>query len=414
MITSRSLWVKALAVVTAAGTLVFAFQNCGKAGFDQALDQVPTGTIDAMSTAAPFAFDASFDQISYNSCSGGNLSPTNGFFTLKAGAYGAGGVRVRPAFIDYAKTKLKPIYPETHITVEQIKQFVVGTPENAEAQLQMALRTQGAPQQVLSPSGSGTPTPGKDLISFLMDLTDDRIMEPLFRNAGATFNYFPLAPESNQRTMEGAFTYNANEADAKGFREKLDTVFLSLTYSAFRDSPGRARMPSGVAANSNLAYGRGYQLRFGQEIAYSTNGGTGTPNPLNPLNTLAQVTEVNYENPSLGTGANWVCDIDQRFLIVRKADAVNCPLDSFERLRDPDYRRRLEIVRRHLRADQWDVSVDRHCVVPKLGSCYATTSGDEAPVEYDQRNECYQNVDGLANPRLTNHCAQYVSICLRQ
>jgi hypothetical protein len=424
MIGTRSFWLKSLSVVGASGLLLFAFQNCGKAGFDQALETVPLGTVDAASSSAPFAFDATFDQITYNSCFGQGLTTSQGFFTLKAGAYSTGGVSVRSEFVDYAKTSLKPIYPATVVTVEQMKQFVVGTTENAEAQLQMALRYRGAPQKMVSPSGGNAPVLGTDFSNLLMDLTDDRMMEPIFRNAGTSISYFPLGLDATQRTLESKINYNTSETVAMAFRATMESdALLSLTYTAFRDAPGRARMPANSGANESLAYGRGYALRFAQEIAPLTTllaGGYAIPNAKNPNNFLVQVSEVNLENPAIAPAANWTCDASQRFTIVRAVDAVNpsspgyCPADSFESMRDVNYRKQLEIVRRHLPPDQWDVSISRHCAVPKSGSCYLNSSGAEEPVEYDQRNECYQNVQGFQNAAITNRCAQFISICIRQ
>jgi hypothetical protein len=67
-----------------------------------------------------------------------------------------------------------------------------------------------------------------------------------------------------------------------------------------------------------------------------------------------------------------------------------------------------------LPASQWDVSIDRRCVVPKSGSCYNNAGGTaEEAVEYDQSLECYQGLQGLANPAIAKRCAQYISICLR-
>lgn len=431
MMINRSMGLKALAVAGAAGILIFGFQNCGKAGFDEALDQVPMGQVDAASSAAPFAFDATFDQITYNSCAGRGLSSDKGFFTLKAGAYEQGGVSVRPAFIEYAKSKLKPIYPATTVSVEQIKQFVVGTTENAEAQLQMSLRYEGAPQKLLSPPTGGAPAASVDFINLLTDLTDDRMMEPIFRNAGTKFNYFPLGMDSNQRILEGRITYNNDDGMSDFVRTQLhNNVNLSLTYSAFRETPGLARQPAGVAPTANVAYGRAYSLKFAPEVApmtYALNGGNRVlPNIKNPANIVSQIQEINLENPAISAGAIWQCPENLRFTIVRAQDAIpvngatSCPKDDYGSIGDAEYRRKLEIVRRHLRPDQWDVSIHGNCVVPKQGSCYKSETGIEEKVEYNQAIECYQNVaeyadaSPLPDGTTKKRCAQFVSICIRQ
>src|SRR3990167_6782008 len=103
----RSKLVKSLSAVIAAGLLISAFQNCGKAGFDDAIDD---SSIDMASKdeTSPFAYNATFDQITYNSCFGAGLSTNAAYFTIKAGAYDGGGVNLTQNFIADAKTKLTP------------------------------------------------------------------------------------------------------------------------------------------------------------------------------------------------------------------------------------------------------------------------------------------------------------------
>ncbi|WP_413289350.1 hypothetical protein [Bdellovibrio sp. HCB337] len=428
----RSNLVKSLSAALAAGILIFAFQNCGKAGFDDALaeDNVDMASKD---TAAPFAFDSTFDQITYNSCFGAGLTSNPAYFTLKAGAYDNGGVKLTQNFITYANSSLKPQYPATTVTVEQMKAYVGETQENASPTLQMALRTRGSPQQIRNPSGS-TPALGVDYMNLMTDLTDDRIMEPIFRGLGGVVNYFPLALNQSQRVMEAKLTYNGNEGLAYSLRNDLsNNGMLSLTYTAAGTSPFAARLPASATStnsagqtvtNTTIAYGRGYNLAFAADIAPATqriaNNAAVQPNSRNPNNILVGVNEINLENPSVASGGVWSCAQGRRYLIVRADDAANtaspgyCPAESVDRMGDANYRRELEIIRRHLPPEQWHVNVDRRCVYPKAGSCYKNTSGTtDEPVEYNQANECYQGIQGLANPAITNRCAQYVTVCLR-
>ncbi len=84
------------------------FQNCGKAGFDSNLDsELDAGLSDAelsakygSSTAAkvkdiPFAPEATFDTITYNSCADDHLGSNPAFTSLKAGAYKTGGIKLK-------------------------------------------------------------------------------------------------------------------------------------------------------------------------------------------------------------------------------------------------------------------------------------------------------------------------------
>jgi hypothetical protein len=423
----RSYILKASAVVAGGCLMLFGFQNCGKAGFDQALDTTSMGTVDAKSASAPFAYNSTFDSIAYNSCAGRGANNKPGFFTFSAGSFAAGGINVRQDFLNYAKSNLKPVYPATAITVEQLKQFVAGTPESAEANLQMSLRVNGAPNQPITPSGAA-PVAGYDYVNLLMDLTDDRMMEPVFRAMGGVANYFPLGISPATRVLSGNISYNADVGMAEGVRISLTgQSMLALTYTGLRASAGYAARTPASATTTNtagvtstdqsVAYGKGYKLTFSQDIAPFTRVISGVANPqpdlLNPRNILREVQEVDLENPAASSGPGWTCDEGLRFAIVRTQDGpAACPPDSFDRLADPGYRAVLEIARRHLRPDQWDISVDRRCVVPKSGSCYLDDSGVEKVPEYNQANGCYYHVDGIGR-NTTNYCAEYVSICTR-
>jgi hypothetical protein len=414
----RSNLVKSFSIAIAGAVLVFAFQNCGKAGFDSALESsIETATKDA---TVSFAYNATFDQITYNSCFGAGLSSNPAYFTIKAGAYDSGGVNLTSTFISDAKTKLTPQYPSTTVTVEQMKAFVGETSENASATLQMALRTRGSPQQIRNPTGS-SPALGTDYINLLTDLTDDRIMEPIFRALGGVVRYFPLALNQTQRFLDAKITYNNDEGVAYSLRNDLsNNGMLALTYTAASSSSAfAARIPAATSTDTSVAYGRGYIMNFAADIAPMTQIITGQtavqPNSKNPNNILVSVSEVNLQNPSVGSGATWACAQARRYLIVKTEDAATyCPMDSVDRMADAGYRRELEIIRRHLPPEQWNISVDRRCVVPKSGSCYKNSAGTlEEPVEYNQANECYQGIQGLANPAITKRCAQYVTVCLR-
>jgi hypothetical protein len=414
----RSKLLMSFSTACAVGVLLFAFQNCGKAGFDDALDESSIDTASTDSTV-PFAYSATFDQITYNSCFGTGLNTNPAYFTIKAGAYEGGGVNLTQAFIADLNAKLKPQYPSTTVTVEQMKSFVGETTENISPTLQMALRTRGSPQQIRNPSGT-TPTAGVDFVNLMSDLTDDRIMEPIFRALGGVVNYFPLALNQSQRVMEAKLIYNNDEGMAYSLRNDLaNNGMLALTYTAAGSSSAfAARMP-GSTTDASLAYGRGYVMSFAADIAPMTqtinNQIAVQPHSKNPNNILVNVSEVDLQNPSGASGVVWTCHQARRYLIVKAEDAAGyCPMDSITRMEDQNYRRELEIIRRHLPAEQWNVSVDRRCVVPRSGSCYKNSSGTaEEPVEYNQVNECYQGIQGLANPAITKRCAQYVTVCLR-
>ncbi|MBX3033751.1 MAG: hypothetical protein KF865_07465 [Bdellovibrionaceae bacterium] len=423
-------------VIVAALLLSVSFQNCGKAGFD-GQDPLSLDLSSSDLTGTPFAFDATFDQISYNSCAASNLAGYSGFYTLMAGAYQSGGVWTTAEFKNYmsgASAPVKPIYPATTLTVDQIKQHLASTPENVEAIPQMALRLRTNIQQVRTPNSSGA-TEGLDYISMLGDLTDDRWMHPLVNDPGSAL-FFNLAP-NNARRLEARLTYNKDEGLAKGLRMDLSSSsVLALTFRDRADmgDATRVRVPYvtkpdgtvGPTGDSTVGFGRGYYLTFDRGLSQYTRairatvdpGSVPVPHTLNPDNLLTEIREVNLRTPSAGTTATWACPESRRYVVVQPGDADQyCPQDPFVYMNDPAYRLEYEIVRRHLKSENWRISIQYRCVVPIEGSCYVTRepSGAAPMIEYDQTQPCYQSVSDVSygNPIPTKRCAQYVSFCNR-
>lgn len=385
------------------------FQNCGKAGFDAetGIDELAESTITSTkNTEAPFAFQATFDQISYMSCIGGDANK-DAFYSVKAGGYENGGLKISDAFMSYAKGKLPVIYPETTVTISQLKQYLSETPANVGASPQLSMRLRTDLRSIFSANGSSGAY-GVDYFNILIDPTDDRIMDPLFRYSGFT-NYFGLAP-SNSRIFESKLNYGTNEASSYQFRKMLRSQgVLALTYA---DSISNSD-PRGLQSTFSRAYGRGYILDFraagSTSYAYATEAA------------MYSVREMDLLNST--TSGTWACAAADQFKIVRiadragAADYAGCPMDAASRMLDAGYRRRMERVRRHLKAEYWDVSIDNACAVPKMGECYSSDAA-RSGVEYRVGAACYDGVyaaDGVygANPPL-RRCAQYVSFCFRQ
>ena len=165
--------------------------------------------------------------------------------------------------------------------------------------------------------------------------------------------------------------------------------------------------PRGLQSTFSRATGRGYLVDFRQagttSYAYATEA------------VMYSVKEMDLST-SVASGT-WVCATADQFKIVRVADRSICPLDPATRLNDAVYRRRMERVRRHLKAEYWDVSLDSNCAVPKIGECY-TSDAAKSGVEYTPTAACYDGVnagDGVygASPP-AKRCAHYASFCFRQ
>lgn len=407
----KATW-RAAGGILASFVLIVSFQNCGKAGFDSELDSnLDVGLSDAELTAKygsstgakvasiPFAFEAGFDTITYNSCADSHLRNNNAFFSIKAGAYTSGGIKIADRFFDYADTNFKPVYPETSLTANQYKEYLADSPVNAGAVANMAIRVKNSLHDVFT--ATNKLTLWSDVVPMVAPLTDPLVMDS-FVQKGVTANYFPFSPES--RVLEATMSFNSNESLANEYRNVFMTSgVLALSYMVNNGELYQVRAPSSTLPVKS-AYGRGYSLVFGQ-----AGGATNNPN-----NQLAGVTEYNLENPTQVL-KSWNCS--RKYKVIRAQDATSlCPAQSYSDIAGNAARRaELAVMRRHLRADQWDVNVDLRCVVPKTGvSCYKEESiNGAAVVEYNLANECFRENGSYSGTTPNSRCMHWVSVCTR-
>lgn len=407
----KATW-RAAGGIIASFVLIVSFQNCGKAGFDSELDSnLDVGLSDAELTAKygsstgakvsaiPFAFEAGFDTITYNSCADSHLRNNNAFFSIKAGAYTSGGIKISDRFFDYADTNFKPTYPETTLTTNQYKEYLADSPVNVGAVPNMAIRVKNSLHDVFT--ATNKLTLWSDVVPMVAPLTDPLVMDS-FVQKGVTANYFPFSPES--RVMEATMSFNSNESLANEYRNVFMTSgVLALSYMVNNGELYQVRAPSSTLPVKS-AYGRGYSLVFGQ-----AGGATNNPN-----NQLAGVTEYNLENPTQVL-KSWNCG--RKYKVIRAQDATSlCPAQSYNDISGNAARRaELAVMRRHLRADQWDVNVDLRCVVPKTGvSCYKEESiNGAAVVEYNLANECFRENGSYAGTTPNSRCMHWVTVCTR-
>jgi hypothetical protein len=384
------------------------FQNCGKAGFDSVSSEtkLSLGQVSAEKAASPFAYKATFDEISHMSCynqGSDNVQPSKGYYTFHVGGFSSGGgINVTPEFLSYAKTNLKPLSPGAPITNDQIKQFLADTPINQGATVLFAGRMNKKLTSIAYPDSVPAPRYGTDYVTMSIDLTDDRMSNQLVSNGGVNQNFFPVAPiisPMTTRNFESRILYT-NFYEVAGIREYLRSGgLLTLTFptSISNTSP---RSPGNA---DEFAYGTGYRISMAGNYT-----GEGVSD-----NLLTGVEEFSLENDR-ATGAQFTCDI--RLRIFRKNEG--CTAESAGLNRDAAYYARLARVRRHLKAEYWDVNLDPRymCAVPKYGDCYPPTkfsNGTLLPVAYDG-GACYDATnksiwDGRTPPN--NWCMNYVSIC---
>lgn len=412
-------------------TLLFAFQNCGKAGFDTMGSENASLNVsqDASSAAAPFAFKIGFDTISYSSCYGPKAANIPSF---KLSANSTQGIQISKQFHEYALSHIQPVYNpdnpnDTSIKPYQIKNFIVETTENKDVYPRLSMVAKG---NVSYPfSASGNPVVGTDIVNLLGNLNDDRYLETLVENIEANVQHFPLIPASNAVNMDndlqGQLTYNDSSAQVSAVRNSFYIPNSDGKVSMLASTFAKLGSDDMLRPNTDTtkAYGIGYQLGFDVARDPNTNLAYGGASP----NVLSTIKEVDLASNTI-LASNWNCNL--KLKVVRKKDRnTYCPVETLSqaqaRLTD------LQIVRRHLPEDIWDINLANHCAVLKNEtgtntfpenstaqqmSCY----GDEVQivsgktkneVQYDPTQPCY-NVDNPDVQQL-NICAQYITICTK-
>lgn len=416
--------------------------------------------MNAIESGAPQAFSMTFDTLAYNSCFGASLASRASHFTFRAGAYESGGVRVNKSFLDYAKAKIKPSYPNPTITSGQVKELLAGSAANKEAQIQFSIRQTSNMKGAEGIYRAGaTPAVGIDFFNLLGPLTDERWSDTLLAgqvnltNEPDFLRYFVMGPRG-YRNLEVSQAWNASESLAQSIREKFRTdAVMALT---FQDPNGAVGQAMGPGA-SDKVYGTGYQLNFGiemplfrqacrpviQTVSTEPNFGqyigcspapytAAPPDGQNPDNILASVQEIDLSTGT-PTASSWTCPQQMRLIVVRPSDQEKlCPKgEDFLNLVAPNavaaptatqsarlagYYRELEQIRRVLPADQWDVSLSRRCVVPKESDCYSQEKLNNklVRVQYDPAQKCFQGLPDINYAIAPQEiCAQFVSICTR-
>jgi hypothetical protein len=435
--------------IIASGMLLTSFQNCGKAGFDSSLDDsLNLGSVDAalsakygsqtgaLVAAIPLAFDAGFDQIAYNSCADASqANDKQTFFTIKAGAYRNMGIKLNSAFYNYVDDPqhFKPIYDETKvvqtISPGQYQGFLADSPANRGAVANVAFRDSRdllKISMIADHNATAATLDNGDVVSIAGTLTDVEMMDGYtdpYTNPNFA-NYFPFSTAS--KIMEAVLTTDKSDGtDAKGNRVTAEGVaiglrsalmgnnsnnypYLTLTYLSDVSDPYLIRSPASVTPLSK-AYGRGYKFNFVQP----TNANAVVPS--NVLDTTNGITEIDLSTGGVISNRPWNCSM--RYRVVRAQDTGQCPKMT---LSDATlYFSELEIVRRQLPADKWDVNPKYRCAVPKgITSCYSEANvGNITPgVEYNLGLECYNpellagNYTGGVIP--LKQCLKHITICL--
>lgn len=392
---SRQKWVWAAGTATALLALVFAFQNCSQPMLSDEEDQLASEA-----EKLDFAYDTVLDQITYMSCALAEPGTyeAGAYFSLRAGAYRSGGIRLNDAF--RASQGRKPL--------ERQANLLSISETNTSTSAQLAIRGLGNFQVMYT--SNGTATKGKDFVDLFqplgtVDLSD--IMVSL--NPASRLRYLRNGSVFGSR-LEGSLYFTASPKLAGSIRDAFNNNdgFLAQTYSHTTGTGAletAARGPRHVieGSTSNPAtqvYGRGYKLRFSQP----TLGGTGSSATF-PKAVLSKVDELNTYNAADISGQSaWTCPESMRLRIVRaedvKAGKILCAISADP----PVLSAELALVRNQLRAEDWYVDLANRCIVAKksVATCYGAVTN----VEYDISKTCSEGQDPAA-------CVSYASVCYR-
>ena len=372
--------------------LIF-FQNCAEQSTDS--DKLSSQAF----KAAPFAFDATIDTLSYMSCSEMNTSyDPRAFYSFKAGAYtAAAGIMLNSSFSSYMR----------YYTQSDRLKALQSSDANRGAWLQMSLRQKSNYQNILPSTGSAEPD--KDYYSFLQNLDSNEISNLLLSlSTGTRASYFSSISDTSSRFMEGATRYLGSESIANSVRQQLTSnqAILALTYTGSTTMEDTAaRVPAG--SSGNKAYGLGYMLTFNNDVGISSR----------TTRVLDTVREMDLTTGATTGGSlrSWTCAQSLRMMIVRAEDVqaaitagTSPPCNVYTSDNPTTYadQQIYTVLRRVLPVDYWSIDLANRCIVPKTTissfSCYGTRASGAPAIAYR-----------VATCDATN-CPHYVSVCTRQ
>lgn len=429
--------------------MTISFQNCGKAGFDSDLgsqqDDASTdislinkyGSNYAQKVQdIPFAYEVTFDTISFNSCAHNGLtsnSEKGGYYTLKAGAYTSkGGLRLNDTFFNYMADNFAPVYPNTTVTRDELKEYLSDSPINRKTQPILGIRSGvnllTGYDKLKSTRGQGAALPMLSTLhsaEILETALNNTIYESYLNTRKGNGTYQPYFPFSTEyKTLETDLLWNSAPANVETFMDAFGASRMIIGFSVQDSIDLDVLNPNTGQSMSSIpkAYGRGYKLTFDKPSQGYINGVSGVAHYSNPRTVLAEIQEYDLMNNTTSTGT-WSCDDPRkRLMVVRAADAQTmCPPMTLAQMET--YRATLAVIRRHLTADKWDVNValTQPCAVPKESiSCYNENGFDKLPagtprVDYTLRNECFQDNANVTYPGATPNstCAKFISFCQR-
>lgn len=334
----KSVATKSTALVVLLAAMVLSYQNCGKAGFDEADFASEEGAteIDSKLANLPFPYEVTVNQAAFMSCqfNGVQDNANTPYFSFKVGAYnndaasltGAltqsqGGLSVRQEFVDEFNQVAQAFNPNFRST--KYKEALTLLPSVSNTRLQLSLRQRNYPQNTLlkypivGSFGGGSMTPQY----LLSPISGDTISEVFKAQMGASeqpvYNYFQTAELVTERSLAGSLLNSwGSSGDGMDFYGPLiGTYNNSYLTVGFAKDEVNLSTPGGETE----AYGKGLK----PDISFYSNVGYGQ-SPVGALGyAMTGISEYNLET-GYQSGGQWRCsDTNMRlmaFKIVRFED----------------------------------------------------------------------------------------------
>jgi hypothetical protein len=400
--TTPRVWIGfAATIVIMSGFL--AFQNCSSTPTGSLFDAQDLSTV---AQEAPFAYDATVDQIAYMSCSEMDASYDHTvFFSLKAGAYTSGGLRMSSAFKNFLLTlpttdSAAEILATSTINSNVSPQLDFNMPGSFQTRINLSLGLGGDFNYLLTPLSNS-------------DVTNVLLATPF----GQRIRVIPESYGSPQ-AFETVLDFNTSDAEAIYVRNYLTNTAMMTMVFVPNDGSGNQPPISPVGAAgvtipvgnnltaSETVYGRGFRVAFGTPSP-SDFGQTGTSSTAIGNRVLSSINESNLNIlPNDGDGPfTWTCPVALRMKVVRPEDAASfgCVMAA-----DPTpLSANLQTIRYSLPNSMWYVDMTHRCVVqktPGAGACYGAAA---TKVNYNLSQTCAP--DDATN----GSCAHFLSICYR-
>lgn len=307
------------------GALIFLFQNCGQAGFEnqEFSDSLSSAQdMDPQFKNLPFPYEISVNQIAHMSCpiSKANPGAQSPYFSWKIGAFEnpsdvpSAALNIRPAGLQLTsqfQTEWRKVASGFNPSIQaaKLKEFLTQHPIVANHSLQLSFRSTSSPATTLMtlPNGSLAPS-----AMFLQPVSSPLMAENFLDLPTGPLNIFANAPDFSSRFLETSLivpsTYGVPDL---ALRANYDASYMALGFvNTSGDTAGVALAASG--SDARYAFGKGYRIHFGKAnphvgtLEYPTS------------DSLAIVEEQDLQTGYNTPGVAWDCSY--RFKIVRNAD----------------------------------------------------------------------------------------------